>query len=199
MINGLDTELTRHGLFAIGYSLGGNILLNTLAALRASHSLIGAATVSAPIQPMEACIRLMAPRNAIYHWFLLRRMKREALSPHARLSGQEQNAIRAAKTLLAFDDQFTAPRHGYKDAADYYAKTAGYQFADKLTVPTLLVHAKNDPWIPAAPYLELQKRHLSNAKIIVTSGGGHVGFHDRASSIPWHDRIIDQFISTCAA
>lgn len=194
MLDGLDLALTRNGVFVIGYSLGGNILLNFLACLKAGHPLIGAATVSAPICPIEACRRLMSPRNGIYHRFMLHRMKEQVLSPHTHLSNAERQAIQSARTLFDFDDTFTAPRHGYQDARDYYAKTAGKQFAANLPVPALLLHARNDPWIPARPYIELQQQDLANARIILTPSGGHVGFHDRASRVPWHDRAITAFI-----
>ena len=115
----------------------------------------------------------MSTRNGVYHHFLLRRMKEQSLSPNARLSEHERLAIRSAKSLFEFDDNFTAPRHGYDGAEDYYAKTAGYQFVSELPVPTILVHARNDPWIPALPYDELQERRLDNAKIVLAPSGGH--------------------------
>lgn len=194
VLDGLSPELIRRGVFAIGYSLGGNILLNYLAGLGRDHPIVGAATVSAPIRPAEACERLMELRNSVYHHFLLRRMKAESLSPHAQLSVSERTAIEAASSIFDFDDKFTAPRHGYTDAEDYYARTAGFQFVANLPVPTLLVHARNDPWIPDSPYVELQQRSLGNARICLTRSGGHVGFHDRASRVPWHDRAINQFL-----
>lgn len=194
VFDGLAPALIERGVFAVGYSLGGNILLNYLAAAPRDHPIVGAATVSAPIQPGEACERLMAVRNSVYHHFLLRRMKSESLSPHARLSGSERKAIEAAKSIFEFDDTFTAPRHGYAGAEDYYTRTAGYQFVANLPVPTLLLHASNDPWIPDRPYVELQQRTLGNARICLTRSGGHVGFHDRASRVPWHDRAINRFL-----
>ena len=198
MLDGLEPSVTRSGVFAIGYSLGGNILLNFLAQLRNDHPLIGAATVSAPINPAEACARLMSRRNMIYHYFLLRNMKRQALSPYADLTAHEQRAIQSARSIYAFDDDFTAPRHGYRSADDYYAKTAGYQFVAQLEIPTLLLHARNDPWIPSGPYLELLQQPLGQAEIVLAPSGGHVGFHDRASSAPWHDRVVNRFLETVA-
>lgn len=199
IMDGLDPELTGRGVFAIGYSLGGNILINFLAGLKRDHPVVGAATVSAPIRPAEACERLMAVRNSLYHHFLLRRMKAESLSPHAQLSSSERQAIEAASSIFEFDDKFTAPRHGYADAEDYYTRTAGFQFVGDLPVPTLLLHARNDPWIPDRPYQELQQRTLGLARICLTRSGGHVGFHDRASRIPWHDRTINRFLEEIVA
>ncbi len=194
IVDSLEPAIIECGLFATGYSLGGNILLNYLGQLSTPGPFVGAATVSAPIQPSQACARLMEPRNRLYHRMLLGRMKREALSPEARLSTHERQALQLVRTIFEFDDGFTAPRHGYKDANDYYARTAGFQFVDKLPVSVILLHTRNDPWVPATPYIELQAKSLVNTQVLVTPSGGHVGFHDRASMIPWHDRAINLFI-----
>lgn len=192
---GTDDEIKKQGIFAIGYSLGGNILINTLGQDWARDYIVGAATVSAPIRPKDAAARLMEPRNAVYHYFLLRRMKLEALSPFARLSQDEKTAIKTASSIYDFDNKFTAPRNGYGDADDYYARTAGIQFVPDITVPTLLVHARNDPWIPEQPYVELEGRLPPKSQMLLTKGGGHVGFHERGHGTTRHDRAIDGFMT----
>ena len=93
-------ELTSKGLFAVGYSLGGNALLNLLAAHRLD--LLGAATVSAPIEPAQAAQRFMEPRNAAYHYWLLRQMKIESVAPGALVSEGERDAIETARTIYEF-------------------------------------------------------------------------------------------------
>jgi len=191
---GLDDNLKTSGIFAIGFSLGGNILLNVLGQDWAGKIFVGAATVSAPIRPVEAARRLMKPRNAIYHYFLLRRMKSEALSPLARLSAEEKTAIQSSSDIYDFDDRFTAPRNGFRDAADYYARTAGCQFVQVLTVPTLLIHARNDPWVPAQAYMDLNAHLPSGSQLLLTNGGGHVGFHERGYRDTRHDRAVNAFL-----
>ena len=187
-----DAEI-QHGIFPVGFSLGGNILLNLLGRLKPRHPLIGAATVSAPIEPLEACQRIMAPRNAIYHRFLLRRMKRDVLAAAA-LSQRERQIIARTRSVYAFDDQWVAPRNGFRDARDYYEQTAGARHVPGITVPTLMLHACNDPWIPVRPYLTAQKEAWHNVEMLLARGGGHVGFHERGYAETWHDRIIDGFI-----
>ena len=194
-IDGLDKDLVRDGIFAIGYSLGGNILLNLLPQLRGEHALVGAATVSAPIRPLQATQRLMAWRNSIYHHTLLRRMKIESLSPQAALSLRERDAIVNARSVYEFDNDFTAPRHGFRDAEDFYEKIAGMNFVRRSPVPLLMIQAENDPWIPVAPYRELQNDPPSDVEIVVARSGGHVGFHAKGSMATWHDRLIDRFIN----
>jgi predicted alpha/beta-fold hydrolase len=194
VIGALGHEDTRHGVFAIGYSLGGNILLNLLSRLRPPHPLLGAATVSAPIEPLEACERIMAPRNLVYHSLLLRRMKRDVLSPQANFTARERGLIQDARSVFEFDDKFVAPRHGFGTARKYYEQTAGARKVGAITVPTLMLHACNDPWIPASPYRALQGQGLPDVEIVLTRSGGHVGFHERGFADAWHDRRMDDFL-----
>ena len=193
----LDTELLQQGLFMIGYSLGGNVLINLLAGYADDFPICGAATVSAPIEPAQAARRLMAPRNALYHTWLLRRMKEEAIAPGARLSERERTAIQRARTIWEYDNYFIAPRNGFSGACDYYTRTAGARVAANIPAPTLMIHARNDPWIPVDPYVELTQRCPPNLHIVVSPGGGHVGFHAADDIETWHDRHINDFLERC--
>ncbi len=194
VLDGLGGEESRHGIFPVGFSLGGNILLNLLGRLKPRHPLIGAATVSAPIEPLEACQRLMAPRNYIYHRFLLRRMKRDVLASAA-LSPLERQTVASAQSVFAFDDRWVAMRNGFRDGQDYYERTAGARQVPRLMVPTLILHASNDPWIPVRPYLRAQSEEAKHARIVIARSGGHVGFHEHGYTERWHDRMIEAFLS----
>lgn len=188
------SQETRYGVFAIGYSLGGNILLNLLSNLPQHHQLVGAATVSAPIEPLAACKRIAAPRNIIYQTLLLRRMKRDVLSPPAQLTDRERRLVRGATSVFEFDDRFVAPRNGFCGALDYYERTAGARNVRAITIPTLMLHACNDPWIPASSYGALLRQDLPNLEILLTRSGGHVGFHEQGFADTWHDRTINHFL-----
>jgi len=177
----------------VGFSLGGNILLNLLAGLKPGHRIFGAATVSAPIEPLEACRRLMQPRNALYHRWLLKRMKQDVLAL-AELTSRERRDITNARSVYEFDDRWVAPRNGFRDAEDYYDRTAGACRIASISVPTLLLHAQNDPWIPVEPYLDLASSTASSVQVLVALSGGHVGFHERGHAETWHDRMIDVFL-----
>lgn len=193
VLEGLDPSLTGNGVVLIGYSLGGNVLLNWLGRADAPPFVTGAATVSAPIEPAQACERILQPRNALYHHFLIQRMKRDVLASCA-LSPEERRTIADTHTVFEFDDRWVAPRNGFTGAEDYYTRTAGAQFVPNIAIPTLMIHAANDPWIPAEPYLHAGDRGNPNVEIRLARSGGHLGFHESGEREPWHDRMIDAFI-----
>lgn len=190
----LDPALLRNGMVLVGYSLGGNAVIRFLAEYAAEFPVLSAATVSAPIEPGQAVQRIMAPRNAIYHHWLLRRMKAEATAAGARLTAAELAAIVGARTVYEFDRDFIGPRNGYRGADDYYADNAGVRFVPRISVHTLIIHAHDDPWISAAPYESLVREHPPNVRIELTRGGGHVGFHARRQREAWHDVAVAAFV-----
>lgn len=182
------------GIFIIGFSLGGSVTLNALPELSPAYGIIGAATVSVPIEPMEAAIRLTERRNALYQWAFLHAMKAayrrlDILTPKMREEMEE------ARTILAIDDAVTAPLHGYPDAATYYDRTAGRRMIPAIRDPLLLIHATNDPWIPPAPYLALRDSLPPNVELSLTHDGGHVGYHGTHGPEPWHDLRVEAFLS----
>jgi len=193
ILDGLAGEEKQKGFFLVGFSLGGNILLNLLGRVRPGHGVMGAATVSAPIEPSDARKRLMAPRNVLYHRFLLSRMKRDVLAA-ADLSQLERSAVANAASIYDFDDRFVAPKNGFRDAPDYYERTAGARQVPAITVPTLMLAALNDPWIPAGAYFALRGSLPACVSVVIARSGGHVGFHERGHSETWYDRRIDDWI-----
>ena len=194
-LSALDERLLNRGLVLIGYSLGGNILINLLAGNTRNLPVTAAAAISPPIEPAQAAQRIMARRNWPYHAWLLRAMKTESTAPGAVLTADERAAIQGADSIYEFDDHFIAPRNGFKDADDYYARTAGAGVISQIGTPLLIVHALDDPWIPPQPFLDARETAPSNIRIELTSSGGHLGFHARGDRAPWHDRAVDAFIA----
>jgi predicted alpha/beta-fold hydrolase len=189
----LDVALVQRGLFLVGYSLGGNMLLKFLAEHASDLPILAAAVVSAPLELAAASERIRAARNRIYHRHLLHHMKVEAFGPGAQLSPEEQSRVRTARSIFEFDDRFVGPRNGYTGAADYYAKNSGARFLSAIRVPTLVIHALDDPWIPSAAYTRVAWANHSSLVPLLAEGGGHVGFHARGSTVPWHDRCVGIF------
>lgn len=190
----LDGDVLAGGLFLIGYSFGGNVLLQLLADHSEGLPIKGAATVSASIDPAQAARRMMAPANALYQRWLLNNMKSQTVAPGARLSEGEREAVLRARSIIDFDNVFTAPRNGFVSADDYYRATTGWRVVSDIRHPTLLIHARNDPWIPAEPYEALEREGPPNVEVLLTEGGGHLGFHARGHEETWHDRRIGAFL-----
>lgn len=180
--------------FLVGYSLGGNMLLKFLAELGAAFPIVGAASVSAPIDLEAACRRIHERRNYLYHRVMLDRIRDEARENGAELTDRERRAVAEVRTILEFDEQFVAPRNGYASARDYYADNESRRFLSGIGVPTLVVHALDDPWIPDEAYRSFDWSCNSNLVPLLSHGGGHVGFHGAGTRVPWHDRCIEQFL-----
>ena len=193
-IRGLGPALTARGLLAVGFSLGGNTLLKYLGERGdAAAPILAAASVSAPIDLIASARCLLRRRNALYQRTILAGLKRGTLAPPAELTDAERAAVLDARTVVEFDDRFTAPRHGFAGAEDYYTTCAAARFLPGIRTPTLLVHARDDPFVPAAAYLALDWRRLPHLTPLLPKGGGHLGFHDRAGS--WHLRRIAAFFA----
>ena len=190
MFMGLPAALTARGVLAVGYSLGANMLLKYLG--EDAAPIRAAAAISAPIDLAASSRRLREPRNRVYHGWLLRRMQEEALAGEGLAPG-EREAIDSARSVLEFDDRVVAPRNGFAGAADYYARCSALGFLPSIAVPTLIIQALDDPWIPGATYEKVAwsaNRHLFP---LLPAQGGHVGFHGRGTRLPWHDRCLEIF------
>ena len=195
-LNALDDLVAgalRRGLLLIGYSLGGNMLIKFLAEHGGDFPILGAVAVSVPIDLAAAQMRLMAPRNAVYHSYMLKRMKAEALDADGALSAEERSAIAAVESVRAFDEVFTAPRNGFRDVEDYYTRSSAQRYLTAVKAPTLIIMARNDPWIPIESYLAFDWRLTPAVRPILPKAGGHVGFHGRGSRLRWHDRCALAF------
>jgi predicted alpha/beta-fold hydrolase len=190
----LPADLVGHGLVIVGYSLGGNMLLKYLGEEGATAPVTAAVSVSAPIDLAATLRRMLAPRNRLYHAYILGGMKREALGEGAELTPEERAAIRAARTVYDYDEGFIAGRAGCAGAWDYYERNKALRFMSGIRVPTLVVHALDDPWIPADAYTGFDWAGTPALEPLLSPGGGHVGFHERASRVPWHDRAITTWL-----
>jgi predicted alpha/beta-fold hydrolase len=196
VIGRMDGRLAANGLVMVGYSLGANILLKYLGEQGRLAPLLGAVSVSAPIDLVATQRRFMQPRNRRYHDHILARMKDEVMSPHSALDAQGRASLADIATVYDFDDRIVAPRNGFAGADEYYARCSSEGLLREVRVPTLLIHAQNDPWIPADAYRRFDWSVNPRLVPLLPRGGGHVGFHGLGSRIPWHDRCIAQFIRT---
>jgi hypothetical protein len=180
---------------AVGYSLGANMLLKLLGERGAATPLRAGVSVSAPLDLAGTARSFLRRRNAVYQTYLLRYMRAEAVAPIAEVTERERRALRAARSIWDFDDVYSAPRNGYAGAVDYYERCAAKNFLRGIATPTLLIHALDDPWIPAEPYRNFNWASNPNLLPLITEHGGHVGFEGSDRRTAWHDLAIGQFLA----
>lgn len=178
------------GVALMGYSLGGNALLKLLGEGDLPLPVLAAASLSAPIDLKATQVRMMQPRNAVYHAYLLRRMKAE--------SRADPKVLAQVRSVWEFDEKVVAPANGFAGAEDYYARSAAKGYWRGITVPTLIVAALDDPWIPGESYLREPWHENPNLTLSTPDHGGHVGFHGRGGSTPWHNRRFEIFLKEAA-
>lgn len=193
LLNHLSPRWTRHGILPVGFSLGGNMLLKFLGEVGRHSAVLRAATVSAPLDLAASCRSLMRWRNFPYHRYLLTNTKRTCTEPGAALSESQRKAILGAWSLWQFDEGFTAPRLGYGSAAAFYEANSAGRFLGGIRTETLLIHAQDDPFVPAAAYLARDWQRYPKLTPLLPQSGGHLGFHDPLGV--WHLRQIDVFFS----
>ena len=201
----LRTVRARHPqrpLYAVGVSLGGNALLKWLGereedAARLTH---GAAAICPPLDLTLCGTALGRGFNRLYTRHFLRTLKPKAMAKLAHAPGLfDAAALHAARSLYGFDDVYTAPAHGFANAADYWRRASSRPWLRHIKTPTLLLTAANDPFVPpaalpAAHELAPALRHEHLAS------GGHVGF--LAAPWPGHlswlpQRMLHHFTHDC--
>ena len=163
----------------VGFSLGGNITLKYLGERgNALDARIRAAvTFSVPCNLDAGAAHIDRPANWIYQQRFLRDLREKIRQKHRRFPADLDVAgLDRIATLRDFDDRYTAPVHGFKDAADYYARCSCLPLIPRITIPTLLVSAANDPFLPAACYPTEAARGHPHFYLEMPRYGGHVGF-----------------------
>jgi len=185
-------------LFVAGISLGGNALLKWLAeqGTGATTVIAAAAAVSAPLDLAAANAQLSSGFNLVYARHFLRTLIPAARAKALRFPDRfDMRRAEAARTLRDFDDAVTAPLHGFLGADDYYARSSAGPLLGAIRAPTLLLHAANDPFLPASA-LPQRERLPAAVALEVHRHGGHVGFVDGAppGRIDWlPQRLLAHF------
>lgn len=163
---------------AIGVSLGGSALLNWLGreGARSRELLKAAAAVSAPIDLPAAGAALDRGLNRIYCRNFLRTMVPKALRKLERFPGlYDDAALRKVRSMRAFDDLVTARLHGFRDVDDYWTRGSSKPWLKSIELPTLVLNARNDPFVPGAS-LPGPSEVSGAVRLEQPPDGGHVGF-----------------------
>jgi predicted alpha/beta-fold hydrolase len=199
----LNEMIARDGVQRIGvagYSLGGNLALKLAGDYGDSAPpALRAVCAISPIVEILRCIEaLERPANIIYQWNFVKdlraRMRRKATHwPDAFPIGR----LRSVRTVRQFDDAFTAPHFGFTGAEDYYHRASAMRVVDRIRIPTLVISAEDDPFVPSDMFDAAAIRNNPRITTIVTRHGGHCGFISGAGSQDdgyWAETSIVQFV-----
>jgi predicted alpha/beta-fold hydrolase len=170
-----------------GVSLGGNVLLRLLAeeGEGGREIIAGAAAISVPFDLARSARYINRGFSRLYERHFVRSLKRKALAKRARHSAlPAAQKIQRVRTLYEFDDLVTAPLHGFADAEDDYARANSLAILERISVPTLLLSAADDPFLPAEVLEQVRRAAQGNSalELAFVSRGGHVGF---VTGRPW--------------
>lgn len=186
-------------LAAVGYSLGGNALLKYLGENNNNKYLTAAVAVSVPFLLSDGAERLEQGLSQLYQWHLLRRLQKKMTSKFSIMTSPiSLNNISGLNTFRLFDNHITAPLHGFKDVDDYYARCSSRQFLKSIKLPTLLIHAVDDPFMKEAT-IPANDELADNVQLELSEKGGHVGFIN--GNLPWRpnywlEKRIPEFLQT---
>lgn len=161
--------------YACGVSLGGNVLLRWLGESQHQAEFVDAAcAVSAPLDLAQGGSALSRGLSRLYTRMFLQTLKPKCVAKLHQFPGLfDLDALLAAQDLYAFDNVVTAPLHGYRDADDYWDRASAKHVLTDITVPTLVLNAKNDPFMPGEYLPRQASRHVV---LDYPEQGGHVGF-----------------------
>ncbi len=187
---------------AVGFSLGGNALLKYLGEEGPKSRLAQAVAVSVPFDLSRCNERLSTGLSRGYSRHILRSLRAKVADRAVLLreAGVDVERALSSRDFRTFDDAVVAPIFGFTDADDYYAQSSCGQFLQRIEVPTLIIHAQDDPFMD--PQVVPSDAELSECVTLeLSAGGGHVGFvggHLPGRAVYWLDERILAAITAAA-
>lgn len=161
---------------AIGYSLGGNVLLKWLGETGKENPLKAAVAISVPFDLHKASKRIQHGFSRFYQWYLLKCARDRLLQKFVRVAAPiDLSSLAEAHTIREFDHQYTVPLHGFASVDEYYTMTSCGRYLNQIEVPTLVIHAKDDPFM-TEDMIPDPNELSPKITLEITENGGHVGF-----------------------
>ena len=166
----------------VGFSLGANLVLKLAgeAASEPVEALDSVVAANPPVDLEACCLAIQDPRNRIYDKNFVRLLRGEVGRLHTRFPELGVVDLSSARTLLGFDELYTAPRNGFLHARDYYTRSSANRWIERIEIPGLIVHAQDDPFIPAGSFDSIH--FPPNLECELVPHGGHLGYWSRD---PW--------------
>lgn len=184
IVRQLATQDQLHTIWLVGYSMGGNLVLKAAGELgRSDPALAGVAAISPTIDPTLCVAALEHPRNRLYHWHFLSQLKARMKRKAKLFPGKwDLSPLKIIKSITEFDACYTAPDGGYRNVTDYYDRAGARHVLSEIAVPTLIITAQDDPFIPASMFDNPEIRHNQNILTMMPHHGGHCGFFQKCSA-----------------
>jgi hypothetical protein len=202
--SGLTTDLravvdqtSRCWLYIVGFSMGGNMALKLAGewgASRPTH-VRALCAVSPPIDLGACALTIAKPRNRIYESRFLRQLRRTLTRKKAMMPvDYSLGAFSSIRSLIDFDNSYTAPAFGFRDAFDYYAHASSNRFLDNIQLPSLVIHSQDDPFIPFEIFDHAAFAENPHLLFLAPQFGGHVAFMSRGQPRFWaHAQVLRFF------
>lgn len=159
-----------------GFSLGGNLTLKYLGERAVDQRIKRAVVFSVPLHLHSSCLKISKPSNWIYANRFLKSLKAKVVQKHALFPELDIRPLTSIRTIMDFDDRYTATLHGFSGAAEYYEKNSSLHFINNIAIPTLIINALNDPFLSPECFPIKEYQHHPAVRIEVPRRGGHVGF-----------------------
>jgi uncharacterized protein len=179
-------------LALLGFSLGANIVLKLAgeAAALPVPGLVRVAAVAPPIDLEGCAAQLARPGNRLYDQYFVRSLIAQVQRQRRFFPDPRRLRFPRRMTVRLFDELYTAPRGGFADALDYYHRSAALPWLPRIRVPTLILTARDDPFIPVGPFEALPA--LPHLEVQIVARGGHLGFlgPDGAGGVRWAERRV---------
>lgn len=184
-------------LFLVGFSLGGNVCLKLAGELAecGPELLAGLCAVCPPIDLAASVDAIERPANFLYQNRFIARLKDRIRRRH--LQAPEIYTLEhlpKIRTIRQFDDFYTARLFGFGTAANYFRTQSSNQFLERIRVPTLVIHAQDDPMVPYSSYDHPAFARNPHLKLVTVERGGHLGFLARGSPRFWLDAVVLDWI-----
>lgn len=182
-----------------GYSLGGNLTLRFAGQLSTEPTLadlpVRAVAAVSPTMDLSICVdAIERPTNLPYEWNFMKGLRARLIRKAALWPGLFNLAPLAnIRTIRQFDDAYTAPNAGFGNAANYYYQASSLRLIDRVTVPTLIVSAEDDPFVPGEQFSRPEVAGNPNVRVLLTRDGGHCGFVSRTGY--WAEETVVRFIA----
>ncbi len=185
-------------LALVGFSLGGNLVLKYCGEREQSihPQLVATVAISVPTDLQAGSLNIGRRSNFIYEKKFMTSLQEKIIAKHQQFPEQIDLApLRKMRKLYDFDDNYTAPLHGFDNAVDYYTKCSSGNFLSGITLPTLIINALDDPFLPEEcyPYSRIADNH--NLQLETPKYGGHVGFCSYGENYFWNEWRILEFLN----